>query len=258
MSNLAGPIDINQKQGLEIRIAQAAVKIWRGGAVGIVSGTGYCTPLRIATAAMMFIGVSLETSDNTLGTPGTFTYGAPTTGYSPFLRVAREGIFSFAQTGTAITQTHANLPVYFADDQTVTLTPGAVFAGQIATVDESGLVWVDIGNAVFAQQQLPWQVLSGSADAIPPNLSASFIVNGAPGVDAMTLAAPTALIDDGKTLLFSSGSANAHTITAAGLLETGTASVNLATFAAQKGAGVTLRAYNAKWQVLAAVGITFS
>ena len=55
-----------------------------------------------------------------------------------------------------------------------------------------------------------------------------------------------------------SSTANAHTITATGLLQCGTAAVNVATFAAQAGAGLTLLAYNGKWIVQASVAITFS
>ena len=99
--------------------------------------------------------------------------------------------------------------------------------------------------------------LSGAADAISPHLSHAYVVTKA-GVDAMTLAAPTAGTDDGITITISSNTANAHTLTATGLLQTGTASVNVATFAAQKGAGLTLQAFQGKWMVMSAVGITFS
>lgn len=93
--------------------------------------------------------------------------------------------------------------------------------------------------------------------AINPNTAATYVVTKA-GVLASTLAAPTAGADDGKIITITSNTANAHTLTATGLLQTGTASVNLATFAAQKGAGLTLMAYQGKWNVLASVGITFS
>ena len=256
MSNLTGINDFSSKPGTELRIAQAAVKIYRGGAVGIVSGTGYATPLNIATAAMQFIGVSEETSDNTNGVAGTFTYGAPLTGLSPWVRVRREGLVLFAQTGTTITQAYVNEKVWFADDHTVTLTPGVILAGIIATIDESGNVWVDISNAVFPVQD-GWINLTGSADAINPNMSANYIITST-GVDATTLAAPTASIDDGKTIIVSSGGAHAHTLTATGLLQTGASAVNVATFAAHPGAGLTLKAYQGVWQVLSAIGITFT
>ena len=99
--------------------------------------------------------------------------------------------------------------------------------------------------------------LSGTADAISPHTPHTYVVTKA-GVDAMTLAAPTATTDDGLVIAITSSTANAHTLTATGLLQTGTASVNLATFAAQKGAGLTLMAYQGKWQVMSSVGITFS
>lgn len=78
------------------------------------------------------------------------------------------------------------------------------------------------------------------------------------GVAAMTLAAPTTGTDDGVTLTFISQTANAHTITATGLLQTGSVSTDIATFAASIGANLVLRAYLAKWQVVSQIGITFS
>lgn len=93
--------------------------------------------------------------------------------------------------------------------------------------------------------------------AINPNTAANYVITKA-GVLADTLAAPTAGTDDGKVILITSNTANAHTLTATGLFQCGTASVNLATFAANAGAGLTLMAYQGKWNVLGSVGITFS
>jgi len=93
--------------------------------------------------------------------------------------------------------------------------------------------------------------------AIPVRPSASYIITKA-GVLADTLAAPTATTDDGVTITVTSSTAFAHTITATGLLNTGSASVNVVTFAAFAGAGLTLQAYQGKWNVLASTGITFS
>lgn len=93
--------------------------------------------------------------------------------------------------------------------------------------------------------------------AIPPHVAHTYVITKA-GVLADTLAAPTATTDDGIQITITSDTANAHTLTATGLLDTGTASVNVATFAAQKGAGLTLMAYNGRWKVLSSVGITFS
>jgi hypothetical protein len=100
------------------------------------------------------------------------------------------------------------------------------------------------------------QALTASG-AVPPHVSHLYTVTKA-GVAALTLAAPTAVTDDGIEITITSTTAFAHTLTATGLLQTGTASVNLATFAAQPGAGLTLMAVGGKWNVLASVGITFS
>lgn len=93
--------------------------------------------------------------------------------------------------------------------------------------------------------------------AIPPSTPATYVITKA-GVLADTLAAPVAGTDDGKVITVTSTTSFAHTITATGLLQTGAAANgNLATFAAFPGAGLTLMAYQAKWYVLSAVGITF-
>lgn len=96
-----------------------------------------------------------------------------------------------------------------------------------------------------------------ASGALPPHAGHTYVITKA-GVAAMTLAAPTAGTDDGIEIQLSSSTAFAHTLTATGLFQCGTASVNLATFAAQAGAGLNLMAFNGKWIVLASVAITFS
>lgn len=93
--------------------------------------------------------------------------------------------------------------------------------------------------------------------AVPAHSGQVYVITKA-GVLADTLAAPTAGTDDGIEIEIASSTANAHTLTATGLLQTGTASVNVATFAASAGAGLKLMAYNGKWIVKSSVGITFS
>lgn len=249
MSAASGPQTTKHRTGEVIPVALAAsVQIYKAAAAAIVIGTGYGTPLVPGTVNHQFIGAWNETLLEPSGVAGT-----------TFTQVLRKGCFAFAQTGTTITAASINQNAYFSDDHTVTLTPGAQLAGVIAAVDAAGNVWVDIENAVRSASLSGknWQVLSGSTDAINPHIQANYIITTA-GVDAQTLAAPTAGTDDGIEIVLSSSTSNAHTLTATGLLQTGTASVNVATFAAQKGAGLTLKAYNAKWQVLASVGITFS
>ena len=255
MSALTASFENTRRAPEEIRIAAAAVKNYCGGAAGVIIGTGYATPLVPATAGMQFIGVYTESNDNSNGVAGTFNYGAPLSGLSPFVRVYREGIFAFNQSG--LTQANVNQQGFFSDDNTITTVAGACPAGLIAVVDEqNGLAWVDIANAVMPITRVG-QIALAANTAISPRNSASYVITKA-GVEANTLAAPTATTDDGVTIQIFSSTANAHTLTATGLLMTGTASVNVATFAAQPGAGLTLQAYQGKWAVLGSVGITFS
>jgi len=92
-----------------------------------------------------------------------------------------------------------------------------------------------------------------AAGAVP--ITGGNYVITAGSAQALTLAAPT---QNGTTITIKSATAFAHTLTATGLLQTGAAAVNVATFAAFAGAGLTLQAYNGKWMVMSSVGITFS
>lgn len=97
--------------------------------------------------------------------------------------------------------------------------------------------------------QGPITLLTGSADAINPHVSGNYIVKTA-GVDAMTLAAPTAGVDDNLSIAIFSDTTNAHTVTATALFANGTALKTTCTFGAFKGAGIVLRAFNGVWQVV--------
>lgn len=96
-----------------------------------------------------------------------------------------------------------------------------------------------------------------ASTAIDPRTAQRYLISKA-GVAALTLAAPTAGVDDGIAIYIGSRTANAHTVTTSGLLQTGSASVNTATFAAFAGAGLRLVAFNGFWIVEHQVGITFS
>jgi hypothetical protein len=79
------------------------------------------------------------------------------------------------------------------------------------------------------------------------------------GVAAMTLAAPT-VAQEGMMLTVVSQTANAHTITATGLIDDGVTggSKTTATFAAFAGAAVVLMASNLKWAVISVKAVTIS
>lgn len=131
----------------------------------------------------------------------------------------------------------------------------SVFSHSGGSFDNSSMQ--DIGDTnPFA---LPITVLSGATDAIPCHQSGNYMVTIATGIDAMTLKAPTAGADDGVMIAIYSNSAEAHTLTATGLLQTGqSGKTGVLTFGAYAGSGVVLRAYNAKWQVLYGQSLTYT
>jgi hypothetical protein len=100
-------------------------------------------------------------------------------------------------------------------------------------------------------------LLTGSADAINPHVSGNYIIKTA-GVNAMTLAAPTVGLDDNLSIQIWSDTTNAHTLTATTLLANGTALKTTATFAAFRGAGIGLRAYNGVWQTVSNTAVTLT
>lgn len=92
--------------------------------------------------------------------------------------------------------------------------------------------------------------LSGTTDAINPHVAGNYVIKTA-GVDAITLGAPTAGIDDNLSINIWSDTANAHTVTLpSALFAIGAALKTVATFSAFRGAGLSLRAYNGTWQVI--------
>jgi hypothetical protein len=106
----------------------------------------------------------------------------------------------------------------------------------------------------------PITFLSGSGDAIPPNVAAQYLITTA-GVDAMTLVAPASggpLVggSDGLMIAIVSNTAHAHTLTATGLLQTGASGTGVLTMAADAGCTIVLRAYQGLWQLISSNGIT--
>ena len=111
--------------------------------------------------------------------------------------------------------------------------------------------------ALINNQTFAGLVQISASGAIPILNGGTYIIT-ATGVAALTLAAPTAGVQDDMTIRIASVTAHAHTVTATGLLLTGSASVDEATFAAHAGAGLTLMAYQGDWVVVAANAVTFS
>lgn len=102
--------------------------------------------------------------------------------------------------------------------------------------------------------QGPITLLTGTADVINPHVSGNYVIKST-SADLMTLGAPTAGVDDNLCINIWSDTLFAHTITATTLFANGTALKTTATFAAFRGAGMTLRAFNGVWQVIAATNV---
>jgi hypothetical protein len=126
-------------------------------------------------------------------------------------------------------------------------------AGTVKTIVDTDTAQT-LTNKTFVEP-VGTAVTADGALGVPTTSQIRYVTKA--GVAAMTLAAPTSA-EEGIELEVKSTTTNAHTITATGLLETGSSAVNVATFAAYAGAGVRLRAKNLKWQVVYSVGITFS
>jgi hypothetical protein len=133
-----GPGDVlnpgdRYREGLVIASGET---IYPGAAVGVRGGQ-----LIAAEAATDFvtIGISKESEPKTAGEScETWT-----------------GEFPFAQTGTTITAAHAGKPVYWADDQTITLdASGRTLAGFLTGLVNSKGVWVNVRGVENAQPRI--------------------------------------------------------------------------------------------------------
>lgn len=133
--------------------------------------------------------------------------------------------------------------------------PGGVLTYANLAAIAAALTAANANNAAILARLTP--VAIAASGAVTPNTDGTYVITKA-GVAALTLAAPTATTSDGTILVITSNSAFAHTLTATGLLQTGTATVNLATFAAFAGATITLMAYQGKWNVISSTAVVLS
>jgi hypothetical protein len=94
--------------------------------------------------------------------------------------------------------------------------------------------------------------LTGTADAINPHVSGNYIVDNQSAADLMTIGAPTDGVDDNLSINIWSDSTFVHTLTApSAIFANGAALATVVTFKAFRGSGLTLRAMDGAWHVLA-------
>jgi hypothetical protein len=115
-----------------------------------------------------------------------------------------------------------------------------------------GVIFGDVIQQIVDGDSLQGSItlLTGTADAINPHVSGNYVIKTG-SADAITLTAPTVGVDDNLSLNIYSDTAFAHTVTTAALFANGAALANVATFKAFRGSGITLRAFNGVWQVMA-------
>ena len=79
MGQLTMGYETYERPGLVVSYKLAAVKVWKGGMVG-VDATGYLRPMNPATASLRFMGIANETVDNAAGNPGDRSVNVTKTG----------------------------------------------------------------------------------------------------------------------------------------------------------------------------------
>lgn len=114
---------------------------------------------------------------------------------------------------------------------------------------------INLINAAIAGGGVPTVITANGA--VDPHTSAQYLFTKA-GVAAMTLAAPTVTTDDGVTISLTGTTTDQNTVTATGLFKCGTAAVNLATWPAQAGGTITIKAYQGLWYVISNNLVVFS
>ena len=166
MANATGPLNTIIREGVLVPLALDAVKVYHGAAAAVASGVGLGVALVAAdTTTQLFVGVYTETKDNSAGTAG-----------GVFTTIRRKGVVQFNQNGTVITAANIGAAMYFYDDNTVTLTPGTIYAGILVAVDASSNPWVDITTAVQPYSATNYNGVYGPA-LVSTLAAASLITN---------------------------------------------------------------------------------
>jgi hypothetical protein len=132
---------------------------------------------------------------------------------------------------------------------TTTITTALQATTRTYTIPDAG-----VSAARFRLEEAP-TVASGDG-AITVKSGVVFVTKA--GVCAMTLANPTATVDDGNELVVISVTANAHTLSnfgGAGFNGGGTGT-DIGTFGGAKGDGIVLRAYQGVWYIVTKTNIT--
>lgn len=119
--------------------------------------------------------------------------------------------------------------------------------------------WVDFAPEAGLDFPSPSPLQAVPASGALSVSSGAYLITKA-GVEALTLAAPTAGVQDGMVIKVTSGTANAHTLVATALFYNGASGspYTTATFGAFAGAEIVLKSYNGFWYVISTSNVTLS
>lgn len=241
--------------------------------VGFAAG-GSVTSVGLSMPAEFDVSGSPVTTSGTIGSTwntetANYVFAGPTSGgddVPAFRALVAADIPSLAYASSVgltvsvpaiLTQSVSGSPVTTTGTLAVTLglateTENTVWAGpssgSAAQPTFRALVTADIPLVT-----MPVDTLSGSTDVVVFGTD-NFVTTA--GVDAMTLATPTAVTDDGKTVRVTDVSGNAHTVTTSS--NKIVPSHALVTFNGTAGSWIELEAYGGLWYPRANSGVVIS
>ncbi len=227
MTALAADKNLEYTEGVEWPVpVDDGDKIY-GGAFVCVNAAGYAVP-GSDTAGLIFVGVSMEQKDNTLGADGALD-----------VTVRRRGLVK-AVMGTAITQANIGDNVFLVDDQTVDLTANVtnnIFCGIIAGYIDTTHAWIDIEPAI-RQADVATHIADGSA----AHAASAISIADAGGFTAQTTveAALQELYPKAPVAITDTGNAGAIPVTKSGSVAITTTAAQTRTIAIPGLAGITI------------------
>jgi len=245
----------------------ANVCIYQGSPV-IVDGVnvGYANVPETAAGAGTFAGFSFHRRDNRVGA-AQFVGDAPGSGLAGALRV-RVNDKGKVVLWVAGTPTKIGALVYCSTSNTFSVTkPASGYPiGRICEFTQDPVTNA-LTRCVVEYSAFLTDLISDTAEAAEVTYAASGaialptqqftdVMITKAGVAVMTLALPTAGVDDGKRMRITSTTAFAHTVTTPANGFNG--ATHIATFAAAAGNNVLLEAQGGTWLVIENTGVTLS